>query len=267
MRSKSHMTTKIAITNQKGGVGKTTVTKDLAGALAARDNRVLLVDSDPQGYLTSALGLDDSYTAQPPSLYDAYKQPREHDVDDLVVAHEEFDVLPANIDMFNLEQELVSGMQSRRRLNTLLEDLEGYDVVLVDCPPSLGILTDNALLACQNLVIPVEAEDTSIRALDLLFKQIDSLEQNFDIDIQERAIVVSNVGYPLDGEQTAMLDWFDENFGTYIPIFEVRTRAAIKRAANAGVSVLAHEEDCDQEDELLRIAEHVEELDPEESRD
>lgn len=246
-----------AITNQKGGVGKTTVTANIGGAVNESGTRPLLIDADPQGYLTSAVGFDDEYTAEGDNLNDALLSPGEYDVEELVVEHEEFDLLPANIDMFTLEQDLVSGMQSRRRLTRLLEDTDRWEVVLVDCPPSLGILTDNALLAAGNVVIPVEAEDTSIRALDLLFKQIDSLEENFGERIQERALVVSNVSYPLDNEQEGMLEWFDENFGDYLPIYEIRTRAAIKRAWNNGVSAFGHDEECDQTDELLRIADQL----------
>jgi chromosome partitioning protein len=247
---------RIVVSNQKGGVGKTTVAINTAGALNAREQNVLLVDLDPQGYLTSGVGFDDAYTAEPPSLYDALTDPGEYDVRDLVVAHEEFDVLPANIDMFNLEQELVSAMRGRERLSMLLEGLDGYDFVVVDCPPSLGILTDNALLACRNLLIPAEAEDTSIRALDLLFKQIDTLEENYGTTISEEALAVSNVDYPLDNEQQGMLDWFEETFGDAVPIYEIRTRAAIKRAFNSGLSIFAHDEECDQADELLRLADH-----------
>ncbi|AAV44443.1 Spo0A activation inhibitor (plasmid) [Haloarcula marismortui ATCC 43049] len=247
---------RLAVSNQKGGVGKSTVALNIAGALGERGQNVLLVDLDPQGYLTSGVGLDDEYTTPSPNLNDALKAPGEHAVDDLVVAHEEFDVLPANIDMFSLEQELVSGMRGRERLSMLLEDVTGYDFLVVDCPPSLGLLTDNALLACENVLIPAEAEDTSIRAVELLFKQIDSLEDNFGASIQEEALVVSNVDYPLDGEQQGMLEWFDDTFSDRIPVFEIRSRAVIKRAFNAGHSIFGHDEECDQADELLRIADY-----------
>jgi chromosome partitioning protein len=247
---------RLAISNQKGGVGKSTVALNIAGALGGRGQNVLLVDLDPQGYLTSGVGLDDEYTAPSPNLNDALKTPSEHAVGDLVVAHDEFDVLSANIDMFSLEQELVSGMRGRERLSMLLEDVTGYDFLVVDCPPSLGLLTDNALLACENVLIPAEAEDTSIRAVELLFKQIDSLEDNFGASIQEETLVVSNVDYPLDGEQKGMLEWFDDTFRERIPVFEIRNRAVVKRAFNAGHSIFDHDEECDQADELLRIADY-----------
>lgn len=248
---------RLAIAQQKGGVGKTTDAINLGGALAARGHDVLLWDSDPQGYLTMGVGLDEEYTADEPNQYTAYKNPTDHDLGDLVRAHEEFDVVPANIDMFHLEQELVSAMKGRERLTTLLDGVTGYDFVLVDCPPSLGHLTDNALLASRNIIIPAEAEDTSIRAIEILFNQIDTLEETFDGAITEQAILVSNIDYPLDGEQESMLEWYDENFGDYIPVYEFRNRAAVKRAFNAGVSIFAADEECDQEDGLLQLADYL----------
>lgn len=250
-------TVRIAISNQKGGVGKTTDTINIAGALADRGYDVLLWDADPQGYLTMGVGLDKEYTADAPNQYTALKRPADHDLTDLIRPHPEFDVVPANIDMFTLEQELVSAMKGRERMSQLFNDIGSYDFVLVDCPPSLGHLTDNALLACQNIIIPAEAEDTSIRAIDILFNQIDTLEENFNRTISEQAILISNIDYPLDGEQKDMLDWFDKSFADYIPVFEFRNRASVKRAFNTGVSIFESDEECDQKDELLKLADHL----------
>ena len=249
---------KIAVTNQKGGVAKTTLSINVAGATAAAGYETLLIDLDPQGYLTNGVGLEAEYTAESTTLYDALQSPTEYDLSALAVSHPEFDVVPANIDMFSLDQELVSAMQGRLRLQMLLDSgVDEYDFVIIDCPPSLGLLTDNALLGATDLLIPAEAEDTSIRALDILFKQIDTLEENFDVSIQERGIVVSNVDYPLDNDQKEMLQWFEDNFADYIPVFEIRRRAAIKRAYNHGVSVFEYDEDCDQIPEFERIADHL----------
>lgn len=256
---------RLAVSNQKGGVGKTTVAINAAGALAELGHDVLLVDLDPQGYLTSGVGMDEEYTSDAVSLYDALKDPSGHDVGDLTRTHEEFDVLPANIEMFNLEQELVSAMRGRERFEMLFENHDSHEFVVVDCPPSLGILTDNALLGCGNLLIPAEAEDTSIRALDLLFKQITTLEENYDTSITERALVVSNVDYPLDGEQRGMLDWFADTFEGRMPIFELRQRAAIKRAYNQGVSIFGTDEECDQRKPLRALADAL--ATPKEVRD
>jgi chromosome partitioning protein len=260
LRSMSEIQT-IGITNQKGGVAKSTNTINLAGALAYRGNRVLAADLDPQGYLTNKLNLRDAYKADPPSLFDAMKEPTEHDVNDLTVEHAEFDVLPGNIDMFRLGQDLIaSGWRPRERLQMLFDDLEGYDFVLVDAPPSLGPINDNVLLACGDIIVPVEAEDTSILALDHLLTQIETLEKRYEVTVSERGVIISNVNYPLDNEQREMIRWFEDTFDDRCPVYEVRHRAAIKRAMNAGGSIFAPDaEECDMIEVYDRIAADLEE--------
>lgn len=250
----------LTLANQKGGVAKTTDTINLAGALNEMGEDVLIVDLDPQGNLTDGVGLDAAYTEEPPSLYDAMVDPEGHDLASLAYSHEEFDVVPANIDMFNLGSELTTAMRGHEALRRLLADIGGYDTVLVDSPPSLGILTDNALLGTENVVLPVLAEDTSIRALKLLSNQIDTLEQEFDVTIPERAVVVSRLEYPLDGEEKEMLGWFEDTYGDVLPVVEIRKRVAIKRAYNDGVSIFAHDEDCDQEAAFLELADVLREV-------
>jgi chromosome partitioning protein len=254
------MTQKIGITNQKGGVSKTTNTINIAGALAARGVDVLAVDMDPQGYLTHRLGFEDTYAADPPSLYDALQSPTDHAVEELVVEHDEFDLLPANIDMFRLEQDLIaSGMRPRMRLKTLLDDVTNWDVIVIDAPPSLGPLNDNVVLATENLLVPVEADESSQLALNHLLRQLDTLEDNYGVEIDISGLIVSNVSYPLDNEQQEAIDWFGDRFGEHVPVWIVRTRAAIKRAVKNGGSIFAADaEDTDMVDVYTEIATEIE---------
>jgi len=253
------MTKRIGITNQKGGVSKTTNTINVAGALAGRGLSVLAVDMDPQGYLTHRLGFEDSYSADPPSLYNALQSPADHDVADLAVAHDEFDLLPANIDMFRLEQDLIaSGMRPRMRLKTLLDDVTGWDIIITDAPPSLGPLNDNVVLATEHLLIPVEADESSQLALNHLLRQLDTLEDNYGVAIDILGIIVSNVSYPLDNEQEAAIDWFEDRFEGHVPVWVVRTRAALKRAVKDQGSVFADDaEAVDMADVFAEIAAEV----------
>jgi len=253
------MTKRIGITNQKGGVAKTTDTINVAGALADRGLSVLAVDMDPQGYLTHRLGFEDSYSADSPSLYNALQSPADHDVADLVVSHGEFDLLPANIDMFRLEQDLIaSGMRPRMRLKTLLDDVTGWNIIIVDAPPSLGPLNDNVVLATEHLLIPVEADESSQLALNHLLRQLDTLEDNYNVAIDILGIIVSNVSYPLDNEQEAAIDWFEDRFEGHVPVWIVRTRAAIKRAVKDQGSVFADDaEAVDMADVFAEIAAEV----------
>jgi chromosome partitioning protein len=250
------MTQRIGVVQQKGGVAKTTDTINVAGALADRGVDVLAVDMDPQGYLTHRLGFEDAYSSEPPSLYDALQEPNDHDVRDLVVEHSEYDLLPANIDMFRLEQDLIaSGMRPRMRLNSLLTGTDDWDVIIIDAPPSLGPLNDNVVLATEQLLVPVEADESSQLALNHLLRQLDTLEDNYNTSIDILGIMVSNVDYPLDNEQQAAIEWFEDRFESHIPVWIIRNRAAIKRAMQNTHSVFAAEaEDTDMTEVFTEIA-------------
>lgn len=249
----------IGVTNQKGGVAKTTNTINLAGAAAAAGYDVLAVDTDPQGYLTNNLGLDEAYTTEAPTFYDAWLEPTDHDPADFIVAHDEFDVLPATVDMFNLEQDLIAeGWRVRERLAMVFDRLPAYDLVFVDAPPSLGPINDNVLLATRNIIIPMEAAETSVLALDHLLTQIETLEKRFEATINEQAVIISNVEYPLDNEQRDMIEWIRDTFDGRCPVYEVRNRAAISRATKAGRSITGFEEESDMESVYTDIIQHME---------
>ena len=250
-------TAKIAVSNQKGGVGKTTVAINVAGALSHRGHDVLFVDLDPQGNATEGLGLESEYEAQPPTLFDALTdhEARE-DVDSLIVSHEEMDVLPSNIDMTSVEPELTMAMRGRERLVQVLDALDmEYDVIIIDCPPYLGNLTDNALLAAGNVLIPALAESTSKRALEILFDQMEVLEAEYDTQVRDLGVVANRV--EATNEADSMLTWFDEAF-TDIPVWEVRKRVTLQRAFSAGCSIFEFEEECDMAAVFLTIAEDLE---------
>ena len=254
------MTLRIAVSNQKGGAGKTTTAINVAGALNERGHRVLLVDLDPQGHATEGLGLEDLYDEDILSLYDVLIDIGESDsFPDLVREHEEMDVVPAHVDMFKLEGELTTARRREERLGMALDSVgEEYDYVIVDCPPNLGPLVDNALLACRNVIIPAPTRSTAIRAFEILFDQIDILKETFDIDIVPLAIVANEA--TTDSESDEMLDWFADVAGD-LPVFEVRKRVALQRAWNAGVSIFAHDEECDMTAVYLDLAAYLEDAD------
>lgn len=254
------MTTKIAVSNQKGGVGKTTVAINAAGALNKRGNEVLIVDLDPQGHATEGTGFASEYDTEPPHLGSALTEIGESGhMAASIRANDEFDVIPSNIDMFTLESDLTGSMRSRERLSLAFEEIEDdYEFIIVDCPPSLGHLTDNALLACQRVLVPALAEGTSIRALEILYEQIDTLTAGYDTEIDDIGLVANRVEE--DGEATEMMEWFDGTLGGRIPIWEVRKRVALKRAWGNGVSIFEHDEESDMESVFMNIAAHLEDI-------
>jgi chromosome partitioning protein len=259
MAQRNHSGQRIAVTNQKGGVGKTTITINIGGALNELGADVLIVDADAQGHCTEGLGLTDAYDAASPNLASVLTSDdieSNSEINNIIESHDEFDVIPSNVDMFTIEKDLNSERKSRERLALALNAVEHqYNYVLVDCPPSLGYMTDNALLATRNVLIPALAEGTSIRALEILFDQIDSNENWFNIDISEVGLVANRVEQ--DGEAEEMMEWFHDTFHGRLPVWEIRKRVALKRAWNNGVSIFNHDEDCDMEAVFLEIAENI----------
>ncbi|MFP8891861.1 ParA family protein (plasmid) [Natrialbaceae archaeon A-CW2] len=247
-------TAKIAVTNQKGGVGKTTVAINVAGALNARGRDVLFVDIDPQGNATEDLGMPEAYDKEPPSLFDCLTdaEKREH-VTEIIEGHKEMDVLPSNIDMTAAEPELTLSRRGGEQLDILLEYVEDdYDYIIVDSPPNLGNLTDNALFATQNILIPALAESTSKRAFELLFDHAEMLELDYEIEIDEVGVVTNRIDVRKN-QALEMVDWIQQAFDD-VPVWEVRERADVQYALEEGVSLLEYNPDCDMCDVFLDIA-------------
>lgn len=248
---------KLAVSNQKGGVGKTAVAINVAGALNQRGRDVLFVDLDPQGNATENLGMRSVYDKDPPSLFDVLSDATQRDrITDLVLEHEEMDLLPSNIDMTAVEPELTLSRRSGQQLALALEHVEGaYDYVIIDCPPFLGNLMDNALYAAQNTLIPALAETTSKRAFELLFDHIDAIEKDYDIRIRDRGVVVNRI----DVRKTQardMLEWIEDAFDD-TPVWQVRERAAMQRALTNGASMFVEEPGCDQIEVFEQIGENL----------
>ncbi|QLG64286.1 ParA family protein [Halorarum salinum] len=249
----------VAVSNQKGGVGKTTTAINVSGALNELGNDVLFVDLDPQGNATENLGMMEAYDAEPPTLFDCLTDPERRDsVHDIVHDHAEMDVLPSNIDMTAAEPELTLSRRSGEQLALLLERVDDdYDFVVVDCPPNLGNLMDNALYASRNLLIPALAESTSKRAFELLFDHVEALELDYDITISERGVVVNRIDVRKN-QATEMVDWINEAFDG-VPVWEVRERAAVQKALENGSSLLEYDPECDMCEVFLDVAADLEE--------
>jgi chromosome partitioning protein len=237
---------KLAVSSQKGGVGKTAVAINLAGALNKVGNEVLFVDMDPQGNATENLGMRQVYDLDPPSLFDVLVDSQQRNrVGELVREHQEMDVLPSNIDMTTAEPELTVARRSGERLAMLLEHLEdGYDFIIIDCPPFLGNLMDNALYAAKNIIIPALAETTSKRAFELLFDHVEALERDYQISIAECGVVINRIDVRKK-QAVEMIEWIENAFED-TPVWKVRERAAVQRALASGNSIFVGESSCDQ---------------------
>ena len=172
----------ISVANQKGGVGKTTTTINLCTILAKKGKKVLLIDADPQGNATSGLGVEKEIED---STYDilANDATIEQSLQDTAIKN--LKVCPSNINLAGAEVELVSMMSREQRLKEKLEDIkEKFDYILIDCPPSLGLITLNAFTASDSVLIPVQCEYYALEGLGQLLNTINLVKKHLNKNIQ-----------------------------------------------------------------------------------
>jgi chromosome partitioning protein len=181
----------LAIVNQKGGVGKTTTAVNLGASLAAQEHRVLLIDLDPQGNATSGVGVSREQTERP-TVYHALIG--EALAKDAVVGTEvpNLSLIPASADLVGAELELVAMDAREKKLREAIAPLrEEYDYVLIDCPPSLGLLTINALVACDRVLVPLQCEYYALEGLGSLLRTIELVKKNLNRGLTLEGVVLT----------------------------------------------------------------------------
>ena len=180
----------ISITNQKGGVGKTTTAINLSACVAQTGKRVLLIDLDPQGNSTSGLGVTKKKDA--PCTYDVLIDdvPAEESIRRTMI--ETLDVMPSRIELAGAEVELVTMMAREQRLKQVLEPIaDRYDFIFIDCPPSLGLLTLNALTASDSLLVPIQCEYYALEGLSQLMNTVKLVRRNLNGKLDIEGVVLT----------------------------------------------------------------------------
>ena len=257
------MTKIYAVASQKGGVGKTTTAISLAAGLTRCGKRVLLIDADAQGSLTAGLGF-----TEPDRMKDTLAQVMEKEVNGEdydrkiygIIHHREgFDLLPCNIELSGLEVSLVNVWSRETILRKYINGVkEFYEYIIIDCMPSLSLITINALAAADRVIIPVQAAYLSIKGLEQLIKTIGKVKRGLNRDIEIDGILITMMDARTNfAKDIAQL--LGDTYGEHVRIYKNRIPFSVKaaEATAEGVSIFTHDPKGKVADSYRRFTEEV----------
>ena len=229
----------LTISNQKGGVGKTTTTVNLATAMAAVNKRVLVIDLDPQGNASTSLGIDQKHRAV--NVYHVLLGDSPLSEAIVPTGIPNLSVVPSGVDLSGAELELVDIENRQNRLKKSLENqLDSWDFILIDCPPSLGLLTLNALVAADAVMVPLQAEFLALEGVSQLVRTIDRVRKSFNPNLELQGIVLTMVDKRNNLSEMVEND-VREYFGPKVYATTIPRNVRISEAPSHGKPVLIYD--------------------------
>lgn len=245
----------MAVANQKGGVGKTTTSINLSASLAYMGKKTLLIDNDPQGNATSGLGID-KWTVEM-SVYDAIINDIDIKETILPTMMDNLYICPSNIQLAGAEIELVSQMTRENRLKNAIATIKDqYDYIIIDCPPSLGLLTLNSLTAADTILVPIQCEYYALEGLKQLMKTVSLVQKHLNPSLKVEGVVMtmydSRTNLSFQVVESVREHFSDRVYRTIIP-----RNVRLSEAPSHGVPIILYDKDSKGALSYLDLAEEV----------